>query len=178
MRARQALPDLLKEDISTWKSMYITYEYPHVQRLWKTFENDARVYLHIIESIPEKVRKSGVRPLFHPHPWPSAVMLMNGAYRMSMRNLWTTDDEIKRTILTEGSSYEMNHPADMHSVDPIDFEVMSLMVTGKPYDPPPKMFPAMKQPELSADMAERLHSGFKALLKLRPGMGYHPEVLQ
>jgi hypothetical protein len=178
MRARQALPDLLKEDISTWKSMYITYEYPHVQRLWKTFENDARVYLHIIESIPQHKRDAGAKPFFHPHPWPSAVMLLNGAYRMGLRGQWGPSDQLKWMVLQEGSSYEMPHPDDMHFVDPIDYEVMSLMVTGKPYDPPPKMFPAMKQPELSADMAERLHSGFKALLKLRPGMGYHPEVLQ
>lgn len=176
MRAREALPDLLNTDLSTWKSMHITYEYPHVQRLWKPFGKDARIYLHIIESIPKEARSKGAKPFLHPHPWPSAVMLLNGSYRMATRVPMTLDD-LQWMVLTEGSSYEMTAPNDRHLVDPIDFEVMSMMVTGPLFNPPPRTAPVPKQPELPADMAERLYAGFKSLLTLRPGVGYHPEVL-
>jgi hypothetical protein len=104
------------------------------------------------------------------------VMLLNGAYRMGLRGQWAPSDQVKWMVLQQGSSYEMTHSDDMHFVDPIDFEVMSLMVTGLPFPDPPRTLPHPKQPPLTADMAERVLANFKALLKFHPGVGYHPEV--
>jgi hypothetical protein len=176
MKARRALPYFLDLGTGHWKSMYITYEYPHVQRLWMPYEDKYRVYLHIIESIPLHKRAAGEKPFFHLHPWPSAVMLLKGAYRMGVRSQWAPKDQLKWMILSEGSSYEMTHPDDMHLVDPLDYDVMSLMVTEKPYNPPPKILPTPPQPELPAVRAEMLLSGFKSLLQLNHSIGIYPEM--
>ena len=59
-----------------WKSIYVDYEHPHVERVWREYTiNDIqyRIYLHRIHP-PEG------KALYHPHPWPSAISVLDGSY--------------------------------------------------------------------------------------------------
>ena len=173
MRARRELPELLKLNLSEWNTKHVTYEYPHVQRLWRPFGDGMRVHLHIIESISPGLREknNNIFPLYHTHPWPSAVMLLKGSYRMKLSQL---NGRALNMVLTEGSSYEMTQPTDWHSVDPLDYEVMSLMVTGKPFADPIPGVTVPPQERLQPELAINLLEGFRALLRHHSSVGlYH-----
>src|SRR4051812_43004128 len=105
-RAEKALPDLLERD-EAWTSLDVNYEPPRVERLWRSFEDDFRIYLHRIHPCDTA--------LFHPHPWPSAVRIISGKYEMDVG--YSGDAENKdgpppvaaHLCLTAGSHYEMVH---------------------------------------------------------------------
>lgn len=174
--ARRALPRLLEDGVSSWNSMNITYEFPHVLRLWRQFDEEHRVSLHIIQPIPgsftpgEHVWPNDPVPVpfRHKHPWKSGVMVMNGRYKMRLFR----GDSVSEFVLSGGSSYAMEDPNDEHSVDPID-EVLSLMVTSKPFPVeitgPQK--PVPKQPPLEYEQVVRVREAFRMLLYIRPDVG-------
>jgi hypothetical protein len=57
------MPVLLKDD-SDWKSVYVDYHPPIVERLWRNWR-EFRIYLHRIHPcLPGQA-------LFHAHPWPT-----------------------------------------------------------------------------------------------------------
>jgi len=122
---KEVLPELLNNE-SLWKSMYIDYHPPVVARLWTQYEN-VRIYLHKIYPC-----QSSIEALFHPHPWESAIRILNGKYEMGVGHSAT--DEIPkidcRLILPVHSTYEMKEMDGWHYVNPIKNPVYSLMVTG------------------------------------------------
>lgn len=122
------LPDLLR-DQARWDSLKVTYEEPHVHRLFTDYMfhgENYRINLHQIFSCE--------RPLFHPHPWPSIVKVF-GTYEM----LVGTGDSregvtVAGNILLKPSCvYTMLDPRGWHSVKPLDLSSFSLMVTGPPW---------------------------------------------
>lgn len=120
----------LREDLATdyWSTLDVDYEPPRVERLWKPLPNeDARIYLHRIHPCE--------KALFHPHPWPSAVMILSGRYEMGV-GFGSGEQEppvAARTILAAGSCYEMDHPDGWHWVRPIGGPSLSVMITGLPW---------------------------------------------
>lgn len=110
-----------------FKSMYIDYHPPIVERIWFPYK-EYRVYLHKIHPCNESKLT-----LFHPHPWKSAVKIINGKYEMGVGHSKT--DEVPaidcKLVLTKGSTYEMTAENGWHYVNPIDRPVYSLMVTGE-----------------------------------------------
>lgn len=111
-----------------WLSLDIDYEEPRVERLWRPFEVEYRVSLHCIHECKEG------KPLFHPHPWPSAMIVLGGTYEM---NVGYGEGDIPPPVATtvtlaSGSSYEMIEPNGWHSVNP-QGETWTLMVSGKPW---------------------------------------------
>lgn len=124
----RALPQLL-EDEEAWQSLDVDYEPPRVERLYRDFAG-IRVYLHRIHPCA----RNGA--LFHPHPWPSAVRIIAGAYEMQVGyGSGDAPPPIAATmLLPAGATYEMVERDGWHSVRPIDGPVLSLMVTRKPWD--------------------------------------------
>lgn len=173
-KARIELPSLLRTMASEWNRVHITYEHPHVRRLWRPYTEETRVYLHIIEKIQAvDAVTTRATPHKHVHPWPSAVMLLNGSYRMGISADGQPETDF---ILSEGSSYSMENYLEEHWVAPLGYEVMTLMVTGKPYGIPNAMKPwkkkpIPKQPPLGLEEANMMLEGFRSLLNIRPLVG-------
>ncbi len=128
--AEELLPDLLaphKE--SLWKSLYVDYHPPIVERLW-TQIGEYRICLHRIHPCkPEEA-------LFHPHPWPSAMRIVNGHYEMTVGygSGTSAPPVAARFLLGRGAAYEMTDPNSWHAVRPLDAAPsLSVMVSGAPW---------------------------------------------
>jgi hypothetical protein len=122
------LPVLLKDE-SAWRSVYVDYHPPTVERLWLNWR-EFRVYLHRIHACPPR------EALFHPHPWPSAMRILSGAYEMAVGyGKGEAPPPIAALVLAEGNfRYEMTDPDAWHYVRPIGGPTVSLMVSGKPWE--------------------------------------------
>jgi hypothetical protein len=136
-QVERELGDLLLKD-EEWDSLYIDYDHPNVERLYRSWE-DYRINLHIIHNVPK-----GLEPLYHPHPWPSAMKVLAGKYKMAV-GYGPYDEEdppVAATIaLANGSYYEMVDINAWHSVEPLTaggpgketWSCATLMITGKPW---------------------------------------------
>ena len=124
------LPEMLQDRLK-WNSLFVDYHPPVVERLWREW-NDFRIYLHRIHPCePDQA-------LFHPHPWPSAMRVLDGKYEMAV-GYGTGEKEppiAARIIMGAGSEYEMTDSDGWHYVRPIGNPTMSLMIAGKPWDHP------------------------------------------
>ena len=116
-----------------WKSIYVDYEHPHVERVWREYTiNDIqyRIYLHRIHP-PEG------KALYHPHPWPSAITVLDGSYETGIgygHNSNNPPPIATKMIIGPGVRYEMIEPSGWHYVAPIGSPAVTLMVTGPPYE--------------------------------------------
>ncbi len=126
----QQLPTLLRDD-EPWQSLYIDYQLPIVERLWRQV-GDYRLYLHRIHTCEPGAA------FFHPHPWPSAMRVINGTYEMGMGfGPGLEAPPVSSTVVLQaGVAYEMTHPDAWHYVRPLDTASLSIMVSGKPWDRP------------------------------------------
>ncbi len=122
------LPMLLRRD-SAWHSLFVDYHKPYVERLWRPWQ-EGRIYLHRI--LPCTMEES----LFHPHPWPSAMRVLEGSYEMTLGSGSGSEPPpvAARLILPARSEYEMADIDGWHAVRPIHAATMSLMVTGEPWE--------------------------------------------
>lgn len=123
------------ESLDGWSTVFIDYEPPFVERLWREVwvpTGKVRLNLHRIWPC-----KESERPLFHPHPWPSAMRVIGGWYEMAIGfgdNLpQHPPPQAARLMLGPKSTYEMTHQDAWHYVRPVDGFVYSVMVTGTPW---------------------------------------------
>ena len=133
-----------------WNSLFVDYHPPFVERLW-TQSSDCRIYLHRIHPCEPG------EALFHTHPWPSAMRVLEGSYELAV-GYGAGEKEppvAARMILGPGSEYEMTDPNGWHFVRPIEKPTMSLMVAGRPWDrsspksdKPLKSLPLERQQEI------------------------------
>jgi hypothetical protein len=125
-RLEAELPALLVE--GRWNSLDINYHPPFVERLWMQW-GDYRVSLHRIHPC------TPAEALFHPHPWPSAVRILDGTYEMAVGyGSGSTEPPVAARIVASGEfTYEMTDPDAWHYVRPLGGPSKSLMVTGKPW---------------------------------------------
>ncbi len=131
------LPRLLRARKPQWSTLDVRYEPPHVERLWTTLDQEGvRLYLHRIHPCGPN------EALCHPHPWPSAVEVVSGAYEMTVHYGDPLGDpffpnsippEAARLVLTAGSTYEMVNTHGWHSVRPIEKPSLSIMIAGAPW---------------------------------------------
>lgn len=114
---------------SIWKSLDVDYHSPHVERLYCQLGN-YRISLHFIHPCEKG------ESLFHPHPWPSAIHVIDGVYEMGMGfGKGLEEPEVFSTIISHGSMYyEMPHKDGWHYVRPIDKVCGSVMLSGEPWD--------------------------------------------
>lgn len=125
-RAERQLRAWFIRPATEWNSLDVDYEPPRVERLWRPFEDQYRVYLHRIHPCE--------KALMHPHPWPSVIKVISGKYEMGL-NYHGPEPLLAKFILTEGSIYVMDDPKGWHYVKPLKEPSLSLMITGKPYEP-------------------------------------------
>jgi hypothetical protein len=125
-RLEAALPTLLVE--ATWHSLDINYHPPFVERLWIPW-GEYRVLLHRIHTC------SPAEALFHPHPWPSAMRILDGSYEMAVGyGAGSKVPPIAARIIASGDfRYEMTDPDAWHYVRPLGGPAKTIMVTGKPW---------------------------------------------
>lgn len=146
------LPRLL-DDADGWSTMDVNYEPPRVERLYRA-RGDARVSLHRIHPCDEA--------LYHPHPWPSAILIVDGEYEMGVG--WgkgtTKPPEAARLVLTTGARYEMIDEDGWHYVRPLKVPSLSVMVSGAPWtrQSPGK---GLKHPPLSPSTKAELLEKFR-----------------
>lgn len=147
------LPGLL-ERRDEWRSVHVTYHPPRVERLWIQ-HGDLRVLLHRIHPCaPDE-------PLYHPHPWPSAVRIISGHYEHKIGFMSQFGDNLHTLstgVLAAGSEYEMTNRMSWHSVRPLDYHSDSIMVIGPLYKPSVRMPspPTEKQGPLSPERFDEL----------------------
>jgi hypothetical protein len=148
--------DVLAPD-RQWQYLHVTYEHPHVRRLWRPTTNTVgpvgRVMLHCLEPVPE-----GSEALWHPHPWPSSTLIVQGEYEMEIARShsyeqWSEDDgdwvptpgqSLASLTFAEGSGYRMDNSNAWHVVRP-KVRTWSVMVTGERYEHPPAV-PKVEHP--------------------------------
>jgi hypothetical protein len=127
-RLEAALPALFADEAG-WNSLDINYHPPRVERLWRNWGDGYRVSLHRIH--PCAIADA----LFHPHPWPSAMRVLDGTYEMTVGyGVGAIAPPIAARLITTGDlRYEMIDIDAWHSVRPIGKPAMTVMVTGKPW---------------------------------------------
>lgn len=155
-QVEQALPELLTKD--DWASLLVNDETPMVERVWRQL-GENRICLHRIHPC--------YTPFMHKHPWPSAMRIIEGNYKMDIGyNITLLPPPVAATvILTPGSSYEMTDPDGWHSVNPIDTPTLSLMVIGKPWPNSNLLKRPSKLGQLSNETKLEIINLFKQLYK-------------
>lgn len=159
------LPELLKNE-NEWHSLHITYDHPHVERLWRQWGN-FRISLHRIH--PCKYGQA----LYHPHPWPQVTRVLLGEYEMGIGSSRGTKKPpiACTTVVKRGFAYEMTHPNGWHFVRPLKGPAISIMVTGVPWkrESPRSATPL---PPLSPETKHELLELFRALYPTREQLDY------
>jgi len=100
--------------------------------------------------------------LFHPHPWPSAMRVLDGEYEMAIGYGTGATPPPVACLLIAGNNfrYEMTDPHAWHYVRPLGAPTLSLMVTGAPWQPSaPKSRPELQ--ELTPAQKTRLLNAFR-----------------
>lgn len=123
------------KDPTQWKSLIINRRKPITYRAF-TMIGENRLCLHKFEQFDT----SSEEGFFHPHPWPGAFRIVDGAYRMEVgitpdRFVEKPSKVIYTTELTNGSSYEIDDPLLWHRVMPLTDEVYTVMLNGVPWTP-------------------------------------------
>jgi len=126
-RLEAEMPALLADD-TRWNSLDINYHPPFVERLWMPW-GAYRVSLHRIHPCEPS------DALFHPHPWPSAMRILDGKYEMAIGygTGAVTPPIAARIIAGTDVRYEMTDPDAWHYVRPLERPAMTIMVTGEPW---------------------------------------------
>ena len=160
LAAEAALPTLLTEP--GWQGVHIDYHPPHVDRVWRAWDT-WRIYLHHIHPCAPG------EALFHPHPWPSAMRVLDGRYEMALGYGATKPPIAARVIAGPDTAYEMVDPDAWHYVRPLDGPALSIMVTGRPWDrPSPKSDHALRPmaPVAIAALLGRLRAIFPSVVPI------------
>ena len=114
---------LSKPDV--WKTLFVDYHPPLVERCWTQLGN-YRISLHFIhECKPEDA-------LFHPHPWPSAMHVLEGTYEMGLgfgKGL-EEPEKMCTVLVTNGMYYDMTHIDGWHYVRPVKSTCSTVMLSG------------------------------------------------
>ena len=123
------LIDLLAKP-AEWHTLLVNYHPPIVERLWAQIGN-YRILLHFIHKCEVK------DALFHPHPWPSAMHVINGKYEMGLGfGPGIIEPPVMCTLLLEngGAYYDMTHIDGWHYVRPVEGVCATVMLIGKPWE--------------------------------------------
>jgi hypothetical protein len=116
------LPSMF-DDPSRWDSLIINRRRPHTYRVF-TLLGKLRVCLHKFNACDRH------EAFPHPHPWPGAFLVLQGAYRMTLglsKDRTTKPEPLTEFRLTAGSAYEITNPLLWHSVIP-ECDTYTIMV--------------------------------------------------
>ncbi len=129
----QANPSAYLSVPEDWGSLVIDKRQPHTYRAFRQWidEGDSnRLCLHKFTPCTEE------EAFWHPHGWPSAMLVLSGTYRMQVGyspDRQSKPETVMTTVLSRGSTYEMLNPLAWHAVQPIT-DCYSIMLNGFPWD--------------------------------------------
>lgn len=125
---REAISELsgLIQDRPQWRGLFVDYEKPHVERLWRPWR-EYRLLLHKLLPCADG------EALYHPHPWPSIMTIVRGRYIMGVGygSGLVAPPLAMKLSLGPGSTYEMTDPDAWHYVQPLE-ATYTIMLVGKP----------------------------------------------
>lgn len=126
-----------------FKSLFVDYEPPFVERLWYQLEDDYRVFLHLVHGCDP------IDTLWHPHPWPSIVRVLDtgSCYEHGVGYDTTKSGMAPPAVVQriKGElTYVMEDPHAWHYVAPESYS-LSLMIVGKPF-PKEELSPGYRVP--------------------------------
>lgn len=158
MSIEKELSSILRDETRIWHSLDITYLPPRVKRVWTQYSDKIRLFLHKI--YPASTSEA----FYHPHPWFSAMKIVQGSYQMG---LGCDDGSLSPPVLStqifnQGSYYDMTDPKAWHYVAASDI-VYTIMITGPLFDPPVKMPQTPK--EIQSTLSECDKNEILALFK-------------
>lgn len=140
-------PDFLEfeAELKDFNSKKVIYQEPEVWRLWIQV-GEFRVNFH-------KIFKSETQELFHPHPWPMNTLILDGSCEVGFGVGEHAPELLTTATFEKNSSYEMLQPQLWHYVKPLTPSILTVMVSGKPWDNLTKfnIFPTEAQPELTPE---------------------------
>lgn len=152
------LPALL-ETPEGWTGMRIDYHPPFVDRAWRPW-GENRLSIHRIYPCEPGAA------LLHPHPWPSAIRVLDGRYEMAMGYGpgLVAPPIAARMIAAPGTEYAMIHRDAWHDVRPLDGPTLSIMLSGPPWERMMPLTPITPQRPLpEAELIELLRAARVAL---------------
>lgn len=134
--------EILHKPIEEFRTLYIDYEKPYVERLQYKLENGNLLSFHLIHECEAH------EALYHPHAWPSAMHVLKGEYEMGISysendsmydqnnadgryNKILQNDELCKILVSDGFYYEMPNRKAWHYVRPTKGPVMSTMLMGE-----------------------------------------------
>lgn len=162
LNTEEILADLLTRH--ELHSMCIDYHPPTVKRIWFQV-GDLRIYLHKIYPCDKSADA-----LYHPHPWQSAIRIIEGKYEMGIGHSATKRPPLVtdcKLVLPSGSMYEMLDQDSWHWVNPIKDPVYTLMVTSKPNKRDIPLEPGKKFEKLTFEDCEDILSTFNFYYDLK-----------
>ena len=131
---REQILNILSQPLEKFKTLYVDYEHPYVERLQFNLEDGYRLFFHVIHECETE------QALYHPHPWPSAMHILKGVYETGL-SYSENDEHYKNTETGELNSiiakneickmvikdnyyggpayYQMLNPKGWHYVRPI-----------------------------------------------------------
>ena len=120
--------NLLRDANTPWTSIRLDHQQPVLERCYTQY-GDLRLGVHRIHPCETA--------MYHPHPWPSAVYLLDGEYEMAIGHGEGSKPppEAMRTVVTPGSRYEMLDPNGWHYVRPLVRPTLSIMLNGPAWKP-------------------------------------------
>ena len=152
------LPALLASS-DGWRGLRIDYHEPFVDRAWRPWR-ECRLSIHRIH--PCAVGEA----LLHPHPWPSAMQVLAGRYEMAIgygKGI-AAPPIAARVLATAGTRYSMTDPDAWHDVRPLDGPVITVMLSGPPWQRAMPVEPASPQRPLPPEALDELLATARRLL--------------
>lgn len=160
---KKHIPALL-ETPDSWKTLFVDYEFPHVERLYMPIEGSGIfVSLHKIHPCPNGINDC----LIHRHDYPTLVHILQGEYEMEVAH--EEGAQIPkaygcRNFYGPGSTYIMASPDQWHRVNPVGTPTYSIMITGLPFARP-KVNVVPRQRELTTEEKHNLIQDFKEIFR-------------
>lgn len=118
------------EQPELWQTLVIDRRKPITHRAW-IMHGDTRICLHGFEPCQRE------EAFLHPHPWPSAMLVLDGSYDMHVGYAAAPEsrqpDDVISLQLAAGSTYDMSVPGAWHKVVPRT-RCYSLMINDPRWD--------------------------------------------
>lgn len=132
--------DILSLDNHHFKTLDVDYHPPRVERIQYLLPDNKRLSFHVLHPCkPEEA-------LYHPHPWSSAMHVLQGKYEMGLsysenpqdlddtetgvHNASRLQEQLLKLEVNSGMYYEMSYYKAWHYVRPIDEPCYTVMLTG------------------------------------------------
>jgi len=148
-QVEKELPSLLERN--DWQSLDIDYHAPRVERVWLPWYG-CRINLHRTHACGRE------DALFHPHPWPSVVKVIEGGYWSAIG--YGEPDGPDPALAAEmwvapGTIISMEEPKSWHLVAPPK-PSLSLMITSAPWNVKMTYKPGLKLRPMNDENIEAL----------------------